>query len=367
MKNIQTSFKSFSEMLEKLPTDVACREFLEHLKWNGSPICPHCGVQEKGHYQIKPKGVFKGMYKCMDCRERFTVTVGTMFEGSHIPMRKWFIAIYIFASHKKGISSIQLGKDLGITQKSAWFMLGRLRNSFKEKSKVKFTGTTQGDETFVGGKNKNRHAHKKVKDSQGRSCKDKTPVFGLLSDGQVSTAVVPDTKAKTLKPIIHAMVEQGAIMVTDEWGAYNGLSKDYQHEVVKHNSGEYVKNNFHTNSLEGFWSLLKRGIFGIYHSVTAKHLNQYCDEFSYRYNTRNISDSSRFTLSLVNAEERLTYKQLICGKTRRPLRIWVLLIFFVLALVSCLIVSDNLPSVVIATEVVGSLFSDVLQSRSYPD
>ena len=141
MKNLQTTFKSFSEMLEKLPTDADCRVFLENLKWEGSPICPHCGVQEKGHYLLKTKGVFKGMYKCMDCRERFTVTVGTMFEGSHIPLRKWFIAIYIFSSHKKGISSHQLAKDLGITQKSAWFMLGRLRNSFKQKSQVKFTKT----------------------------------------------------------------------------------------------------------------------------------------------------------------------------------------------------------------------------------
>ena len=191
-------------------------------------------------------------------------------------------------------------------------MLGRLRNTFKAKSRVKFTEPTQLDETFVGGKNKNRHAHKKVKDSQGRSFKDKTPVFGLLSDGQVSTVVVPDTKGTTLKPIIKEMVEKGAIVVTDEWGAYNGLDKNFTHEVLKHNEGEFVNtNNFHTNSVEGFWSLLKRGIFGIYHSASPKHLNKYCDEFSYRYNTRNITDADRFNLSLVNAEQRITYKQLI--------------------------------------------------------
>lgn len=312
MKNTeQTSFKSFAEMLAVLPTDTVCRNFLEQLRWNGIPICPHCGVQDLGHYQLKVKGEFKGMYKCKDCRERFTVTVGTMFEGSHISLRKWFIAVYIFSSHKKGISSHQLARDLAITQKSAWFVLGRLRNSFQSKSKVKFTGTTQADESFFGGKNANRHKDKKVKEAQGRSLKDKTPVFGLLHNGSVNTAVVPDTKAKTLKPIIADMVEKGAIVVTDEWGAYNGLSKNYQHEVVKHKSGEYVRNNFHTNSLEGFWSLLKRGIFGIYHSVSPKHLNQYCDEFTYRYNTRKINDADRFSLSLVNADQRLTYKQLI--------------------------------------------------------
>ncbi|MCG3166644.1 MAG: IS1595 family transposase ISNwi1 [Bacteroidia bacterium] len=312
MENLSQAlqFKSFAHMLEVLSTETHCRVFLENLRWTGSPICPHCGVQDADHYQLKDKGVFKGLYKCKDCRQRFTVTVGTMFEGSHLPLRKWFIAIYIFASHKKGISSHQLSRDLGITQKTAWFVLGRLRNSFKSKTKVKFTGVTQADESFVGGKNINRHANKKIENAQGRSVKDKTPVFGLLSDGKVCTSVVPDTKAQTLKPIISELVEKGAIMVTDEWTAYAGLSKDYQHEVVKHKSGEYVKNNLHTNSLEGFWSLLKRGIFGIYHQVSPEHLNRYCDEFSYRYNTRQLSDANRFNLSLFNADERLTYKQL---------------------------------------------------------
>ena len=266
------TFNSFSQMLEKLPDETACRNFLEQVRWQGVPACPHCGVQDKGHYQLKSKGVFKGQYKCKYCRERFTVTVSTMFEGSHIPLRKWFIAMYIFSSHKKGISSLQLGRDLGITQKSAWFMLGRLRNSFKAKMKIKFTGTTQADESFFGGKNKNKHADKKTKESQGRSVKDKTPIFGLLSEGKVNTEVVKDTKAKTLKPIIASMVEKGAIMVTDEWGAYNGLAKDFQHEVINHKRGEYVRDGFSTNGLEGFWSLLKRGIYGIYHSASPKHL-----------------------------------------------------------------------------------------------
>lgn len=308
---LTTAFKSFTHMLEVLPNDNACREFLELLRWNGEPVCPHCGSKNKAHYELKTKGVFKGLRKCKDCRERFTVTVKTMFEGSHLPLRKWFIATYIFASHKKGISSLQLSRDLGITQKTAWFVLGRLRNSFKVKTKVKFTGTTQADESFFGGKNKNRHASKKVKDSQGRSFKDKTPVFGLVNNGMVDISVVADTKATTLKPIIASMVETGSIVVTDEWGAYNGLANNYQHEVLKHNAAEFVRDGFHTNSIEGFWSLLKRGIFGIYHSVSPKHLNKYCDEFSYRYNTRKTSDGNRFSLSLVNAENRLTYKQLI--------------------------------------------------------
>jgi transposase-like protein len=307
-----SAFKSFSHMLEVLDTDKTCREFLEKVRWNGVPICPHCGSICKDHYKLKAKGEFKGLYKCKYCGERFTVTVGTMFEGSHISLRKWFIAIYIFSSHKKGISSVQLSKDLGITQKSAWFMLGRLRHCFQSKGNIKFTGVTQADETYVGGKNKNRHYNKKIKFSQGRSTKDKTPVFGLLNNGQVSTAVVPNTKAKTLKPIISSMVEEGSILVTDEYVAYYGLETKYQREIVHHNANEYrTERGFSTNGLEGFWSLLKRGIYGIYHQVSAKHLDKYCNEFVYRYNTRTETDSERFCQSLINAEERLTYKNLI--------------------------------------------------------
>ena len=299
-------------MLEILNTEKDCREFLEKLRWNGTPVCPHCGSINKEHYKLKTKGEFKGLYKCKDCLERFTVTVKTMFEGSHIPLRKWFIAIYIFSSHKKGISSMQLHRDLGITQKSAWFMLGRLRNCFQTKSSIKFTGVTQADETYVGGKNKFRHYDKKVPHSGGRSTKDKTPVFGLLNNGHVSMAVVPDTKAKTLQPIITNMVAEGSILVTDEYVAYYGLDKKYKREIVHHNANEYKSvGGLSTNGLEGFWSLLKRGIYGIYHQVSAKHLNQYCDEFAYRYNTRDVSDSDRFNLSIVNADERLTYKALI--------------------------------------------------------
>jgi len=311
MKNLDT-FKSFSQMLQVLPDDTSCRNYLEQLLWSGIPVCPHCGSKNEKHYEIKTKGVFNGLRKCKDCRERFTVTVGTMFEGSHISLRKWFIAIYIFSSHKKGISSHQLGRDLGITQKSAWFMLCRIRLAFKVKSLVQMDNLIQADETFIGGKNKNRHADKKVLESQGRSCKDKTPVFGLLqSSGNIHLQVVPNTKASTLKPIISDMVKSGAIVVTDEWKAYNGLAKDYSHIVLNHQRNEYVRDGFHTNGIENFWSLFKRGIYGIYHYTSPKHLHRYCAEFSFRYNTRKITDADRFSLSLSSATTRITYKELI--------------------------------------------------------
>lgn len=179
MENIAilASYNSFTHMLTALPDDAACRSYLESVRWtSGTPTCPHCGTADNKAMQLKTKGVFKGMYKCRSCRERFTVTIGTMFEGSHIPLRKWFIAIYIFSTHKKGISSHQLASDLGVTQKTAWLMLGRIRNAFKLKAETPMSGTVQADETYVGGKNKNRHKDKKVESSPGRSVKDKTPV-----------------------------------------------------------------------------------------------------------------------------------------------------------------------------------------------
>jgi len=306
-----TVFKSILHLADTMQTDNDCREHLEYLRWNNEPICPHCGSQRENHYRLKSKGIFKGLYKCKDCRERFTVTVGTMFESSHIPLRKWFMAIYLFASHKKGISSLQMHRDLAITQKTAWFMLSRIRNTFSMNVEFEFEGIIQVDETYVGGLNLNKSKHKKVAKTQGRSLKTKVPVFGMLSDGLVYTKVVSDTKGITLKTIIREKVKEGSTVVSDGWLGYKGLSSHYNHQVIPHNKGQYVKDRYHTNSIEGFWSMLKRGIIGIYHVTSPKHLHRYCDEFTYRYNTRHMSDGERFNLSLVNADERLTYRQLI--------------------------------------------------------
>lgn len=300
-------FKSLLDLLHHFHDEQVCREYLVQQRWNGKPVCPHCGNGEKRIYTIEGGK----RYKCSNCSKKFSVTVGTVFEHIRIPLNKAFAAIYLATAHKKGISSCQLARDLGITQKSAWFTLHKIREMLKVTNPELLTGSVQADETFVGGKNKNRHADKKVPESQGRSVKDKTPVFGLLSDGRVNAEVVKDTKGSTLKPIIKAMVESGSIVITDEWGGYNGLSSEYQHEVLKHIENEFVRNGFHTNSIEGFWSLLKRGIFGIYHSVSAKHLHRYTGEFSYRYNTRDENDRDRFSNSLTRLEGHLTYKKLI--------------------------------------------------------
>lgn len=304
-------FKSIIHMVDALKTDTDCREHLERLRWNGQPICPHCGSQRENHYRLKDKGEFRGLYKCKDCRERFTVTIGTMFHGSHIPLRKWFLAIYMFSAHKKGISSMQLHRDLDVTQKTAWFMLSRIRNAFAVKVDFEFDGLVQVDETFMGGRNQFKNKKKRVAGTQGRSHKTKVPVFGMLSNGLVYTKVVDNTAGKTLKTIIHALVKDGSVIVSDGWVGYRGLHGRYDHRVIPHNLGQYVFESYHTNSIEGFWSLLKRGINGIYHMTSQKHLHRYCDEFAYRYNTRHMSDGERFNLSLVNADEKLTYRTLI--------------------------------------------------------
>lgn len=298
--------KSFIDLFNSLHDENSCREFLESERWHGDSICPHCHKQCSEHYKLKSKGVFKGLYKCKYCRKRFTVTVGTIFEGSHVPLKKWFYAIYVFLSHKKGISSTQLSKDIGVTQKTAWFILERIRYNLKDKVKVEFKTETQVDETYVGGRNKGR-----FKNVQGRSLKSKIPVVGLLSDGKAYTIVVPNTGGKVLKGIIDALVQKGSTVITDGWKGYFGLSKSYRHEVVEHSTGEYVRNGFHTNGIEGFWSHLKRGIMGIYHKVSPKHLFRYCDEFAFRYNTRDMSDIDRFIAFIISAISRVRCLDLI--------------------------------------------------------
>lgn len=311
IKKIPT-FNNFVQLLEALPTDEACREYLEWSVWEGKPICPKCGSMNPDHYKLKVKGKFNGLYKCKDCRERFTVTVGTMFEGSHIGLRKWFIAMSLFINHKKGISSLQLSRDLGITQKSAWFMLHRIRQVFGVLPDGQFTGLVVADETWVGGADANKHRNKTSK-VLGEPNFGKTLVLAILENEKtVHSEVINNRDRETIEPIIHEFVATDATLVTDEYKTYRQVGEPYKKHVrVNHGKGEYVKNGFHTNSLEGFFSHMKRGITGIYHQVSPKHLNRYCNEFAYRYNTRQMKDTERFCVSLRRPTERLMYKELI--------------------------------------------------------
>lgn len=288
--------------------EKSCRELLEQKRWNGKPICPHCGTIDERHYKLKREGY----YKCRHCRKMFSVTVGTMFEGSNIPLGKWFYAIDKFLSNKKGISSLQLSRDIGVTQKTAWFMLNRIRYNLNETESYlydKFEGIVQVDETYIGGRNKGR-----FKFNRGRSLKQKIPVVGLLTDDRVYAIVVQNTSGKTLKTLIYGLVTKGSTVVTDEYKSYNRLSNEYIHERVEHGIRNYVnERGFHTNGIEGFWSHLKRGLKGIYHVVRPKHLQMYCDEFAYRYNTRKLDDLQRFLQFIAKPTERLRYSELVCN------------------------------------------------------
>lgn len=313
-------FKNLRELILSLPTEEQCRAYLAAHRWpDGKVACPHCGQEDKVY-------VIEGgkKYKCASplCYKKFSVTVGTVFECSNLPLTKWFTAVYLVSAHKKGISSHQLARDLGISQKASWFMLQRIREALRIDYPEMLSGVVEVDETYVGGKMKNKH--KKIRDQykveyQSGHAGNKVGVLGLLQrEGNIKVQIIDSTK-QTLKQMVFANVDLKAVLMTDSLYAYRGLDKQYSaHNVIHHEKDEYKRGDIHTNNIEGFFSQLKRGIFGIYHHISPKHMQRYCDEFAFRHNSRTIKDYERFNLTLRNVEGRLTYNQLVYNADKKP-------------------------------------------------
>ena len=304
------------EVFEMFPTDEAAEQWFEEVRWGeaGKPThCPHCGSVEK----LRPVPSGRPLpYWCGSCRRNFSVRVGTVMQRSRIPLRKWAIAIYLWATSLKGVSSMKLHRDLGISQSSAWFMAQRLREAWTDMPSD-MNGPVEADETYIGGKRRNMsNTRRKELANTGRGAVGKAAVAGVKDRGsnKVSVRVVSDTSAETLQGFIREHAEPGATLYTDEAKAYQGMS-DYDHEAVKHSVSEYVRDMAHTNGIESFWSLLKRGYVGTFHHISPQHLHRYVAEFATRHNLR-----SEDTIEIMQATvarmigKRLTYDALIGGE-----------------------------------------------------
>lgn len=298
---------SLPELLAMFSTERKAVAWIERARWQGKPICPHCGTTD-GIRKHKP---VKFAYWCKSCRSVFTVKTNTAIHASKLPIRKWGMAIYLILTARKGISSLQLSKELGITQKSAWFMLQRIREACKAGD-FKLSGVIEVDETYIGGKERNKHESKKL--HAGRGAVGKAAVLGMRErQGKVKAMPVTATDKETLHAAINRNVEAGAVVFTDEHRGYFGLKRHYKHSAVKHSAKEFVNGMAHTNGIESVWAVLKRGHDGTFHHISTKHLERYVNEFTFRLNEGNVSKDTIDRMSSLCGNisgKRITYKDL---------------------------------------------------------